>query len=239
MFKPLVFVPFFNHFREFEKFAPRLRAGAAGAPILVVDDGSDLAEAVALATLCRAQNFRLLRKEKNCGKGAAMKTALEFAAGNGFSHALQIDADGQHAAEDIPKFFAAAKKNPGAVINGTPVYDASAPRSRTLGRKITTFWVALETRSRAIGDAMCGFRVYPAAELAARGVLRRLRSAGMSGDIEIIVRAFHAGVPVVNLPTKVVYPAASVSHFRLFADNVAVSRTHARLFLESLFWRKK
>lgn len=240
MFEPLVFVPIFNHFREFSAFAPRLIAAVpAGTPILLVDDGSRAEDAAAIAEFCRSRNFALLRHETNRGKGAAMKTALVHAAQNGFSHALQIDADGQHDAGDIPRFLAAARAEPLAIINGAPIYDASAPRSRTLGRKITNFWVALETRSRAIADAMCGFRVYPVAELAARGVLERLNCAGMEGDIESIVRAFRAGIPVKNLSTKVVYPSGGTSHFRMFSDNLRLSRLHARLFLQSLFWRKK
>lgn len=239
MFEPLIFVPIFNHFREFEAFAPRLIAAAAGTPILLVDDGSRAEDAAAIAEFCRSRKLALLRHETNRGKGAAMKTALVHAAQNGFSHALQIDADGQHDAGDIPRFLAAARAEPQALINGAPIYDASAPRSRTRGRKITNFWVALETRSRAIADAMCGFRVYPVAELAARGVLARLNCAGMEGDIESIVLAFRAGVPVRNLPTKVVYPPGGTSHFRMFSDNLRLSRLHARLFLQSLFWRKK
>lgn len=230
MFRPVVAVPLFDHLAQFRGIAPALRA--CGVPVLVVDDGS--ADAAAVAEFCRGEGFSLLRHAKNRGKGAAVKTALAWAAENGFSHALQIDADGQHDVSDVPRFLDAARAAPDALVNGVPVYDASAPRSRTRGRKITDFWVALETRSRAVGDAMCGFRVYPLSP-AMLGVLPRLRFDGMGADIEIIVRAVWAGVPVRNLPTRVRYPENGVSHFRMFSDNVKISALHARLFLGSLF----
>lgn len=234
MFRPIIIVPLFNHLAQFRELAPALRE--CGVPVLVTDDGSD--DAAATEAFCRDAGFSFLRHEKNRGKGAAMKTAMTHAAANGFSHALQIDADGQHDVADIPRFLEIARAAPDAIVNGVPVYDASAPRSRVMGRKITDFWVALETRSRAIGDAMCGFRVYPLTP-AMTDVLSRMRCAGMGADIEILVRAFWNGVPVKNISTRVRYPENGVSHFRVFSDNAKLSALHARLFSESLFWRKK
>ncbi len=234
MFRPLIIVPLFNHLAQFRELAPALQN--CGVPVLVADDGSD--DAAATKSFCLAAGFSFLRHEKNCGKGAALKTAITYAVENGFSHALQIDADGQHDVADIPKFLEIARAAPDVLVNGVPVYDDSAPRSRVLGRTITNFWVALETRSRAVGDAMCGFRVYPLTPTTA-GVFSRMRCAGMGADIEILVRAVWSGVPVKNVPTRVRYPKNGVSHFHVFSDNAKLSALHARLFSESLFWRKK
>ena len=85
---------------------------------------------------------------------------------------------------------------------------------------------------------MCGFRVYPLSAALMR-VLPRMKSSGMGADIEILVRAVWAGVPVRNLATRVRYPTDGVSHFRVFSDNVKLSALHALLFTRSLFWRKK
>src|SRR5690606_17949432 len=99
----------------------------------------------------------------------------------GFSHALQIDADGQHDAADIPALLALAKANPEALVSGWPQYGDDMPRSRRYGRWITHFWVWIETLSLAIKDSMCGFRVYPLA--ARRAPLPRPAGAaeGQSG----------------------------------------------------------
>lgn len=234
MFNPVVIVPLYNHLAQFRAFAPALTA--CGVPVLVADDGSD--DAADVENFCRGNGFLYLRHEKNLGKGAAVKSALERAAAKGFSHALQIDADGQHDVSDVPRFLEESRRHPAALVNGVPVFDESAPRSRSQGRKITNFWVALETRSRAAGDAMCGFRVYPLSPALMR-VLPRMKSSGMGADIEILVRAIWAGVPVRNLATCVRYPKDGVSHFRVFSDNVKLSALHALLFTRSLFWRKK
>jgi hypothetical protein len=62
----------------------------------------------------------------------------------------------------------------------------------------------------------------------------------MEFDIEIAVRLVWAGVPIINVPTRVRYlPAAvgGVSHFRPVGDNVAITLMHIRLVLGSLRWR--
>jgi hypothetical protein len=56
----------------------------------------------------------------------------------------------------------------------------------------------------------------------------------MEFDVEILVRLFWRGVPVVSMPTRVVYPQDGVSHFRLWGDNVRLSLMQAGLFLDLL-----
>ena len=154
---------------------------------------------------------------------------------DGCSHALQIDADGQHDADDVPRFLAEAQAHPDAVVNGRPVYDESVPKGRLVGRYATHVWVWINTLSFDIADSMCGFRAYP---LAATIAMLDRESVGlrMDFDIEIIVRLHWAGVPVRNLPTRVTYPLDGVSHFDLWRDNLRISKMHARLFF-GMLWR--
>ena len=93
-----------------------------------------------------------------------MWTGAHAARTLGFSHMLQIDADGQHDVNDVARFIELAQAHPNAVISGAPQFDDSAPKARVYGRKVTDFWVALETCSLKIKDSLCGFRVYPLAE---------------------------------------------------------------------------
>lgn len=234
MFKPLILIPVFDHATQFESFAPKLTA--TGTPVLVVDDGSSPTEASALKEICQKHGFELLRREKNQGKGAAFKHGFFHARERGFSHVLQIDADGQHNATDIPRFFEIAQREPHALIAGTPLYDESVPAARKFGRKITNFWCVLETRSLKIGDAMCGFRVYPIEGITP--ALTATRAERMGFDIEIAVRAVWLGMRIINTPTRVIYPPNGRSHFHAFRDNVRISLTHARLFLRSFFPKK-
>ena len=168
------------------------------------------------------------RRERNGGKGAAVRTGFDEAKRLGFSHVLQVDADGQHALEDIPRFLDAARRRPSALILGRPVFDETQPRGRAIGRQISIFWVRVETGGRSIADPQCGFRVYPLEAALAAGA----RGNRMEFDQELPVRMVWQRVPVLNLETRVRYLTADeggVSHFRLFRDNLAISWLHTRL----------
>jgi glycosyltransferase involved in cell wall biosynthesis len=217
----------------------------SGLPCLLVDDGSEPGCARILAELATRHlgQVSLLRLEYNQGKGAAVVAGLREAHRRGYSHALQIDADGQHDPADIPGFVEEAGQHPDAVVTGRPIYDESVPKGRLYGRYATHVWVWINTLSLEIRDSMCGFRVYPLASAIALVDSVEL-GRRMDFDSEIIVRLHWRGVPVRNRDTRVRYPQDGVSHFDVWRDNVRISRMHATLFfgmlvrLPVLLWRK-
>jgi len=232
-FSPLVVVPVFDHPDAIAGLVDTLRGHGVGC--LLVDDGSGPACAAQLAAL--AEQFpgevSLLRLGHNQGKGAAVMAGLREAGRRGYSHALQIDADGQHDARDVPRFLAMARESPGAVINGRPVYDDSVPRARLYGRYATHVWVWINTLSFDIRDSMCGFRVYPLAPTLALLDDQRIGTR-MDFDTEILVRLHWRGLAIHDCPTRVTYPEHGVSHFRLLRDNLRISAMHTRLFFGML-----
>ena len=232
-FRPCVLVPVYNHEGTLDSLVDRLRC--CGLPCILVDDGSDVACRDTMVRLRQREAawVRLVRHGTNQGKGAAVITGLRTAAADGFTHAVQIDADAQHSTDDVPKFLDAARRNPLAVIAGCPEYDTSVPRARLYGRYATLIWVWINTLSLEIRDAMCGFRVYPIAPTLALADRVRLGTR-MEFDAEVIVRLSWDGVRVVNLSTPVTYRVDGVSHFRLWRDNLRISRMHARLFFGML-----
>lgn len=203
-------------------------------PCLVVDDGSNSVNQKILQTsVAQYEWVQLYQCHENGGKGTAFHIGCAILAEQGYTHVLQIDADGQHNLADLPRFIDAATKHPAALINGIPVYDASVPKSRYYGRKITNFWVAVETWSCQIKDAMCGFRLYPLA--ATLAVLQtNMIESRMAFDIDIIVRLYWADVAIVSVPTTVIYPQDGISHFDMLADNAKISLTHTKLFFGML-----
>lgn len=232
-FSPCIVVPVYNHSDTITSTVEGLRA--CGLPFFIIDDGSDRASRAVLQTLA-ADDAQITLEcfDTNQGKGAAVACGLELAFDRGYTHALQIDADGQHDSRDAPHLLELARANPDSVISAQPVYDSSVPRMRHLSRYITHFWVALETLSLDPPDTMCGFRVYPLAQthgLISSAPLGRR----MDFDIEIIVRLLWQGVPLLRYDTKVRYPEAGRSHFRYFSDNLLISRMHARLFFGMIF----
>ena len=197
--------------------------------VIVIDDGSAERGRRAVAELATMPGVRVMRRDENGGKGAAVKEGFRFARDLGFTHALQIDGDDQHRAEDIPRFLEATRQQPDALVIGEPIFDATAPRSRLIGRRITRFWAHVETFGRrVVHDPLFGFRVYPLDQ----AIVAAPRGDAMDFDPEIAVRMAWNKVPVVNLPTRVRYldsDEGGVSHFRLLRDNVLISWMHTRL----------
>ncbi|CAN5209159.1 hypothetical protein BH11MYX1_BH11MYX1_53560 [soil metagenome] len=197
--------------------------------VVVVDDGSaeparKIAEALAASHQCE-----LVIRERNGGKGAAVKTGLAWARDHGFAYALQIDADLQHDSADIPKLIAAITADPTLVL-AQPVFDASAPKGRLRARKITEFMAMVETLGTKVGDPLCGFRVYPVEQ--ALGV--KARGDAMDFDPEIAVRLAWAGVAIVHVPTPVIY-TGGVSHYRGLTDTLLIAKAHVWLCTEGVF----
>ena len=231
-FRPCLVVPVYNPGPALGRTLDDLLA--CGHPLFIHDDGSDEATRLQLEAMAAAQpGLRLSRWPDNRGKGAAVVEAFRRARTEGFTHALQVDADGQHDVGAIATFLALGAARPEAVIAGVPVYNASVPAARKFGRRFTHVWVWLETLSFDIGDSLCGFRLYPL-EAMARILSRTALPARMDFDTAAIVRLHWDGVPVVNAPVRVVYPEDGVSHFHLLRDNLRLTRMHTRLVVGML-----
>jgi glycosyltransferase involved in cell wall biosynthesis len=205
-----------------------------GVPIYVIDDGSHDATRAELLEIKKDFSLvRLSRLPVNSGKGAAVMHGMRHARADGMTHALQIDADGQHDTRDVPRFLARGAERPEALLVGQPIFDASVPKARLYGRALTNFWVCVETLSLAIKDTQCGFRLYPLA--AACALMDEVAfPRRMDFDIAIVVHLAWRGVPMENLPTRVAYPAGGVSHFDLVRDNLRISLIHTLLVLGML-----
>jgi glycosyltransferase involved in cell wall biosynthesis len=207
---------------------------AAGLPCILVDDGSRESCARVLDDLAATRpGVRVVRRARNGGKGAAVTDGLRAALAASHTHALQVDADGQHSLEDIPAFLAAATAAPSALICGRPVFDASMPRVRFLFRYLTHVFVWLNTLSFDVRDSMCGFRVYPLAATLAM-IDEERPGVRMDFDVAVLVRLHWRGVPMRWIDTRVRYPTDGVSHFRMLLDNALITRLHALLFLGML-----
>jgi glycosyltransferase involved in cell wall biosynthesis len=209
-------------------------ARAAWSPVWVVVDGSRDGTAEGLRAMAAADpGLRVEVLAKNSGKGAAVRHALETARGQGFTHALTMDADGQHPAELIAAFMAESAAHPDAMILGRPVFDESAPLLRVRGRRISNAWTNLETLGAGIADSLYGFRVYPIAPLV--DVMRRQPwMRRFDFDTEAVVRLAWRGVRPINVDAPVRYLRADeggVSHFRYGRDNALLSWMHLRLVI--------
>ena len=231
-FRPCAVIPIYNHHAPLKRIVAALRA--QGLPVILVDDGSDAGTKAVLSQLAAAdKEVECLTQPRNCGKGVAVMAGFSRAGERGFTHALQIDADGQHDTADIPAMLALAEEHPGHLISGVPRYDESVPALRFYGRYLTHALVWLETLSTHLKDSMCGFRVYPLEPTLA--LMGRVRiGPRMDYDTDIMVRLYWAGTESLFLPTRVRYPEDGLSHFRMLRDNGRMAWLHLRLFLGML-----
>ena len=233
MFREIVVIPVYNH----DRYLPTLVQTLVEMylQVLLVDDGSTASCAAVIDAIVQqhSNNVQLLRLPRNRGKGYAFLAGLHRVADKGFTHVVQIDADGQHSVEDTPVLLDIARAHPEALVTGQPIFDDSVPLHRLYLRYLTHYMVAINTLNFRLVDAMCGFRVYPVKE-----VLRLEEEIKighrMEFDIDILVRLDWAGVPVLTKRTAVRYPIDGVSHFRLWRDNVRITSLHTRMFFGML-----
>jgi glycosyltransferase involved in cell wall biosynthesis len=223
------------------------QARAQWTPVWVVVDGSTDGTDRLLQDMARDDpGLHVIVQPRNQGKGAAVLEGLVQAARAGFTHALTMDADGQHPANLIPTFMAASQRDTGAMVLGKPVFGPEAPALRVNGRKVSNGWANLETLWMGVGDSLYGFRVYPIAPLV-RVMQGNRFMRRFDFDPEAVVRLCWAGVRPINIDAPVRYLSAEeggVSHFKYLRDNTLLTWMHTRLFigfvlrLPLLAWRR-
>lgn len=222
-------VPHYNHHHAFAVFLPTLLS--LNIPCIIVDDGSDQDSVLAIEELLSDfPEVSLLKHKFNRGKGAAFFTGSYYARTQGYTHAIQIDADGQHDVNDVEGFIDYSRNHPNTIVSGKPYFDDTAPLVRVYGRRVTDLWVAIETLSFKIKDSLCGFRVYPLSQVEKLLDTYHI-GVRMDFDTEILVKAVWADIPLHFMPTKVIYPENSVSHFHYLRDNSLLIYLHVRLLL--------
>jgi glycosyltransferase involved in cell wall biosynthesis len=193
--------------------------------VLVVDDGSSDRTADA----AKAAGADVLRHPANRGKGAALRTGFAALAQAGVTHALTLDGDGQHLAEDVPRLAAASAEAPGAIVLGVRQHaPGSHSEIRAFGNRFANRWVEIAC-GRALDDTQSGLRVYPLA--ATLGLA--CRSERFAFETEVLVRAVRAGIEVVSVPVSVYDPPPGerTSHFRGVADTTRIVFTVIGLLL--------
>lgn len=220
-------IPHYKHEKLFAKFLPKL--AALNLPCIVVDDGSGEESLGALENLLSAYpEFHLIKHQQNRGKGAAVITGCYHASAMGYTHILQLDADGQHDVGDVETMLKYSEVYNDTIVCGQPYFDDTAPLIRVYGRRITDLWVALETFSFKIKDGLCGFRIYPVKQFE-QIIDQYYIGPRMDFDPEILVKALWANIDVKFVRTKVIYHDDTVSHFNYIRDNARMIKLHVRL----------
>ena len=188
-------IPCFNEAPHIEAIVAEVRGYLPN--IIVVDDGST----DGTGRRAKAAGAEVIGQRRNGGKGCALRAGWRHARQRGFTWALMMDGDGQHAPDDIPKFFARAEKNGAALVVGNRMGNAAA--MPWLRRQVNR-WMSRRLSNLAgvrLPDSQCGFR------LAHLETLAGLPLAGRRFEIEseTLVAFLSAGQGVEFVPIKVIY----------------------------------
>ena len=222
-----VVIPVFNHGLTVRAV---VRGARAVLPVIVADDGStDLTPAL----LAAESDVTVVTLPHNQGKAAALRAGFTKAEELGFTHAITIDADGQHSTSALPDFVAASQRQPEAFIIGVRDFkQAGAPFARRASNNLSTFWFKFETGVR-LTDTQCGYRCYPLVALRPL----RVTASRYAYELEIMVKAAWAGVPLVAQAVAADYaaPTSRLSHFRPWRDMAAISWLHSKLCVQAFF----
>ena len=200
--------------------------------IIVVNDGStdDTAEILQSIPL----PIEVISYPKNRGKGYALVTGFKKAKALGYTHAITIDADGQHFADDIPCFIEGLKHNPeGFIVGCRNLTEENMPRQNTFANRFSNFWFRLQTGIN-LPDTQSGYRLYTLSSL--KGL--NLITSRYESELELLVYAAWAGVDITSVNVKVYYPPAEerVSHFRPIYDFFRISVLNTVLCLGALLY---
>ncbi len=211
--------------------------------IIVVVDGSTDETTAIVNDLKRdsrgAQTLTVMEFARNRGKGAALREGFAKALSIGFTHAITVDADGQHVPADVHDFMEKIREFPDTLWIGDriiPYKNSKQPLRSRAGRVFGAFWYHFFTDNK-IRDTQCGFRAYPLSRISDLGC----RGDGYDYEQELLIRAAWNGVPVRSVPVHLYYPPRekTVSHFRPFKDFMRIFRVNSIAALTKIFlpWR--
>ncbi len=223
-------IPTYNNAKTLQKVIDGVRVYTSR--IIVVNDGStDETSAI----LQQYPQLWIESHSRNQGKGKAIQTGFSKALKEGFDYAITIDSDGQHYPDDIPGFVKEIEENGEALIIGSRnMTQEGIPKGSSFGNRFSNFWFRFETGVK-LTDTQSGFRLYPIKKL------QNLKffTTKYEFEIEIIVRAAWKGIPVKNIPVKVLYDEAErVSHFRPYKDFARISVVNTVLVTIALLYIK-
>ncbi|MDG1959395.1 MAG: glycosyltransferase family 2 protein [Candidatus Binatia bacterium] len=188
--------------------------------VLVVDDGSRDES----SDRAREAGAQVITHTRNRGKGAALREGFQELSGQGFTHVVTLDADGQHLASQIPVLVAQSERYPERIIIGSRCRDG-VHEIDPLKRWANDFadgWVE-RASGKKILDTQSGFRIYPMASLA-NILSKEIRGRHFEFESEVLILAVRRGLCIETVDVQVYYPPPDErhSHYHPWLDTLRI-----------------
>lgn len=216
---PVVLVPAFKPGSALTELAAEL--GRAGCQVVVVDDGSGPQYEALFESVGQMPGVSVVRHAINLGKGAALKTGMNYVMLR-FPDACGVvtaDADGQHAAADVLAVRGLLEKNPESLVLGGRSFAKGVPWRSKLGNGLTRLvvWAVVGKR---FADTQTGLRGVPQGLMAS---LLPLTANRYEFELDMLIQAKQQGVPILERPIQTIYVDGNASsHFHPLFDSMKV-----------------
>ena len=196
-----VLIPTYNERDNLPRIVARVRDAVPAADVVVLDDNSpDGTGEVADSLAERDPQVHVLHRAGKEGLGAAYLAGFRWALDRGYDAVVEMDADGSHRPEDLPRLLDAAED--ADLVIGSRYVRGGTVVNWPLSRKAISMGGNLYIRAilgMPVNDATAGYRVYRAQTLEAIG-LDQIESAGYVFQTDLTVRTVRAGMTVVEVP---------------------------------------
>jgi glycosyltransferase involved in cell wall biosynthesis len=209
-------IPAYQARRTLRGVLDDLRAHDPEGALLVVDDGST----DGTGDVARAAGIDVLGHDENRGKGQALRSGFSWLAERGFATVVTVDADGQHRAEDAVMLAKHEAPRDALLLGIRDLVRDGAPRPNQFSNRFSNWWVS-RFAGVPLADTQCGLRRYPLPATLQLGSDAR----GYGFEADLLVRAARRGMPIVQVPVRVIYPPKGerISHFRVVADPTRIT----------------
>lgn len=201
----VVIVPTYNERENLERIVARLRASVPEADVLVADDNSpDGTGQIADDLAAADDHIKVMHREGKQGLGAAYLSGFAWALENGYGVVVEMDADGSHQPEQLPRLLDALR-DADLVLGSRWVPGGSVvnwPKSREALSRGGSLYTRLML-GVPMKDATGGYRAFRADTLRTLD-LTGIESAGYCFQVELGWRAVQAGLRVREVPIEFV-----------------------------------
>ncbi|MEN9752946.1 MAG: hypothetical protein RL670_637 [Actinomycetota bacterium] len=198
---PLVIVPTYNEVESLPILVQQVLHYSPGVHILIVDDNSPDGTGAVADNLAKTDaRVHVLHRSAKNGLGPAYLAGFAWGIEQGFGYLIEMDADGSHRPEDLPRLLA-AKEHADLVIGSRWVPGGSVvnwPASRMFISRAGSWYANLMLRA-GIRDITAGFRVYRSSLLQTLN-LERVSAQGYSFQIEMAWKSRLSGAKIVEVP---------------------------------------